>query len=298
LGPYTGDLSPWSAPTVSAPLGTQVYKGTTYNRYQVTWSTAQSWSGPTPGEVVGGATFHVGTGFSGIDYNASDAIIITDVELLDSGGNPLALHPRIVAFDDGALDAADGAFVLNVANFNESALILSDLRVVFLARWLSIDAMLARAKQAVDIFGQPISPWGAARLDQGPRRIAPKVETKLSIRKFSDGPHLLQVTTKTECGTSDNLTGAPDVANCKPGTTASLFPSTSTYLTAVVTDPAAKQWDPESKAYRTGPLSTRIFYQFVGHHPDLNRNGIDDFVDIRSNRELDRDGNGVIDVRP
>lgn len=295
VGPYTGNLSPWAAPMVSASLGTQTYKGTIYNRYQVTWSTPQSWSGPTPGVVDGAARFHVGTGFSAVDYNLADAIIITNVELLDSSGNPLSLHPRIIGFDNGTADTADGTFSVQAINFLGPPLLISDLRIEFLPRWLSIDAMLSSVEKNFDIFNEPISPWTDTRIKQKQIRLTSKRNAKITMRRIGEGPHFLNTISKKDCFSGDNQTGAPDVANCTPGTTASLYPSTSTYLVATVIDPAAKHWDPTRKEYVTGPLSTRIFYQFQGRHLDLNQNGIDDFVEIAQNPKLDRDKNGIVD---
>lgn len=295
IGPYTGNLSPWGTPAVTASLGSQVYKGTTYNRFQVTWSTGQNWNGPTAGEVAGGASFHVGTGFSGVNYNVSDAIIITDVELLDASGNALALHPRIVGFDNGTADAADGLFSVQAINFFNVPLVISDVRVALLPRWLSIDAMLSRAEKQFDIFGEQLRPWTAEQRERKQIRVTRETNAKIPLRRLSQGPRILKAITEKDCFATDNMTGAPDVAKCSPGTTASLFPSTSTYLLATVTDPAAKYWDPKKKDYVTGPLSTRVYYQFQGRHPDFNANGVDDFVEISKNAKLDSDRNGVID---
>jgi len=45
----------------------------------------------------------------------------------------------------------------------------------------------------------------------------------------------------------------------------------------------------------TGPLRTRVFYQFAGVLPDFNRNGIDDLIDIRTNAAPDDNKNGIVD---
>lgn len=295
LAPYTGNLSPWGAPTVSASLGTQIYKGTAYNRYQVTWSSPQNWAGPTPGEVTGGASFHVGTSFSGVNFNVADAIIITDVDLLDSTGIALALHPRIIGFDNGVADAADGTFSVQAINLRSEPLIVSDVRVVFLPRLLSINAMLSKVEKLFDVFGDANSPWTKTNVEWKTMPVTEKEPAKIHLRRMADGPHFINVVTEKDCFSSDNLTGAPDVAKCKPGTTATLFPSTSTYIRATVTDPKAKHWNSDKKEYVIGPLTTRVFYQFQGRHPDLNYNGVDDFVEIAQNPKMDRDKNGVVD---
>jgi hypothetical protein len=45
----------------------------------------------------------------------------------------------------------------------------------------------------------------------------------------------------------------------------------------------------------TGPLVSKVFYQFAGFVPDLNKNGIDDLIDIRNGTARDKNGNGVVD---
>lgn len=85
---YGGSKSPWINPTVSASLGTQVFKGTTYNPYRITWQTGHGWSGGPSGEAPAGGEFHVSATFSGVDFNQPDPIIITNSELLDGSGTP------------------------------------------------------------------------------------------------------------------------------------------------------------------------------------------------------------------
>ena len=74
-----------------------------------------------------------------------------------------------------------------------------------------------------------------------------------------------------------------------------LFPSTTIYVTATVVDPKAKYWDREKRGYVTGPLSSQFFYQIAGRHPDLNKNGIDDYIDIATGRSKDTRVKGVPD---
>lgn len=293
-GPYTGSLSPWSAPTVSAPLGTQLYRGVTYNRYQVTWSTGQAWGGGAAGQVVGGATFHVGTGFVGVNYNTPDPIIITQVDLLDSGGTVLALHPRLIDFDSGALDAGDGSFAINAINFQAAPLILSDLRVSMFARQLSINAMVPGDARATDIFGQPMRPWRDTRVPVRTAAVSARADVRIPIASLRDERQYVQRVDQASCARYDRSAG-PDTRGCRTGMTVSLFPSTAVVVSATVTDPNARHWDPRRRAYVTGPVTTRIFYQIVGIHPDLDGNRIDDYVDIATGRAPDQDRNGVID---
>jgi hypothetical protein len=293
-GPYTGNLSPWSAPTVSAALGTQTFRGVTYNRYQVTWSTGQAWSGGAAGQVTGGQTFHVGTGFAGVDFNIPDPIIITQVDLLDSGGSVLALHPRLIDFDSGALDAADGSFTINAINLGAAPLILSDVRVSMFPRQLSINAMVAGDPQVTDIFGEPMRPFREARRSYRDAAVTARTNAPILIARLRDERQYVQRVDQRSCARDDRHYG-PDTRNCRVGMNVSLFPSTTFLVSAAVTDPSARHWDPRRRAYVTGPVTTHVFYQVAGRHPDLDRNGIDDFIDIANNQELDRDRNGVID---
>ena len=296
-GPYTGNLSPWSAPVVSASLGTQMWNGVSYHRHTVTWSTGQAWSGGSPGQVVGGAGFHVGTGFSGVNYNTTNPIIITSVDLLDASDAVLALHPRIAGFDSGTLDSSDGTFALNAFNFDAAQLVLSNVRVMFLPRVLAIDSMLPKAEKLTDIFGEPLEPWGKAEAQIG-KGVVTRKGLRIPITKLARGPHFLEKTDAAVCkgeGRGDRSGEQRDTYGCKLGMVAALFPATTTYLSATVTDPAAKHWDAEKKDYVVGPVSTQIFYQVAGRHPDLNRNGVDDFVDIAMGKARDGNKDGVVD---
>jgi hypothetical protein len=297
-GPYLGDLSPWGTPVVSAALGTTTVNGVSYNRYTVTWSTPKSWSGGTSGQVAGGGGFHVGTGFSGVDYNLTNPIIITSVDLLDAANTVLDLHPRITGFDDGALDSADGTFALSAFNFNDAPLLISDLQVQFYPRLISIDSLLSKVEKVTDIFGKPMEPIRELQVDLSNTKrveVYAKRPVKLPLTKLKKGPHFIQKVTEADCKSDDRPDNLSDVQNCRPGMVATLFPSTSTYVTATLTDPNAKYWNPERKAYVVGPLSTKVFYQFVGRRTDLNRNRIDDFVEMASGRARDTNGDGVID---
>jgi len=303
--PYNGNESPWVNPTVSASLGTQVFKGVTYNRYQVTWSNGHSWDGHVPGgpgpasgvsgEVAGGASFHVGTGFSGVDYNLSEPVIITDVTLFDSGGNALALHPRTVAFDSGVADVADGSFDVHAINFAGSPMIVNEVRIQFLPRLLSIDAMVATAERMVDPRGLPFAPWKEGRTVIEGMVLRRGQSLPIPIGRLSDERIILERLTEADCQTQDRLTPGRDTTRCTPGINVGLFPSTSVYLTASVTDPRVRHWDARAKRYVTGPVTSHAFLQFVGRHPDLNRNGQDDYIDILTEKSLDGNRDGVPD---
>lgn len=294
-GPYTGNLSPWSAPVVSAAMGTQNFKGVTYNVFQVTWSTAKAWNGGANGQVPGGGEFHVGTGFTGVNFNTPDPIIITQVDLIGSGGTTLALHPRLVGFDSGALDAADGSFVINAVNVVGAPLILSDIIVQTFARQVSINSMVRGGiERPTDIFGLPVKPWRQIRVPLRAGTVSQRSDVRIPIARLSDARQFVQRVDKESCDRGDRTAG-PDTRGCRSGINVSLFPATSVLVSATVTDPAARHWDRRRKRFVIGPVSTRIFYQIAGRHPDLDRNKVDDFLDILARKEIDRDRNGVID---
>ena len=54
-----------------------------------------------------------------------------------------------------------------------------------------------------------------------------------------------------------------------------------------MTDLNARHWDMAKKEYVTGPVVTHAFLQFAGRHPDLNKNGVDDYIDML-NRQIKR----------
>jgi hypothetical protein len=302
-GPYNGNESPWINPTVSASLGTQVFKGTTYNRFQATWTTGHAWDGHVPGgpgpstgvsgQVAGGASFHIGTGFSGVNYNLPNPIIITDVTLFDASNNALALHPRNVAFDSGLLDAADGSFKVQAINVAGAPIRIDAVLVRLLPRLLSINAMVASNQRMVDVRNEPFAALGEPKAIKLGRTIERGQTLAIPIARLSDKRHVVE-RVAANCARDDRLQG-PDTAICRPGINVSLFPATATYLTATVVDPNARYWDFNTKRYVTGPLTSRAFLQFVGRHPDLNKNGVDDYIDILMERSKDTNRDGVPD---
>ncbi|MEI9928649.1 MAG: hypothetical protein WDN44_14280 [Sphingomonas sp.] len=295
-GPYTGPLSPWSAPSVNVLPGMQTYKGVSYHKFQVTWANGQAWSGGAAGTVVGGGTFHVGTGFVGVDYNTPDPIIITQVDLIDSGGAILALHPRLVDFDSGALDAADGSFAINAINFQAAPLTLSNIRVQMFPRQVSIASLVPGEQRVTDIFGLPTQPWRDARPSVREVSVSSKADVPITVAKLSDPRQVVEVVDDRVCGDRGDRTSGPDTLGCIKGINVSLFPSTTLVLAATVTDPAAKHWDRERKAYVVGPVQTQVFMQIAGRHPDLNGNKIDDYIDIATGKARDGNRDGVIDT--
>lgn len=291
---YDGNLSPWINPVVSGPSGTQVFKGTTYNRYQIEWS-ANNPASASPGQVAGGGPFHVGATFSGVNFSAPDAIIVTDVQLLDNSGTALALKPRLAGFDGGVLDSADGALNISVFNTNANALILEDVRVQELPRVLSLNAMVPGGRMQ-DPFGQVFQPWTEGSRQVVKRAVIEKGgELKIPVARLSEKRHVYEVITERDCREAQDRRKGRDTAKCRPGINVDLFPSTTLYITATLIDPAMRHWDRRAKRYIVGPVATKIFYQLAGRHPDLNENRVDDYIDIATKKSKDRNRDGVPD---
>ena len=312
---YGGTLSPWSAPVVSGPLGTTTFRGTVYNRFQVTWSTGQAWANGASGVVPAGANFHVGAAFAGVDYTAPDPVIVVKVQLLDNSGNPLTLQPRMIGYDAGTLDAADGVLRFNLFNVDDAAraLIVRNVRLFQLPRVASIDSMMPGARP-VSWQGFPITPWkgnsAAACNGNNARRSAAaagctfrlgEAPQRIAVASLSQGRHVAErysgkcAPTRRGRGPGDSI-ASPDVNECpNRGFSLDLFPSTMLYLMADVIDPAAKHWDPATNSFVVGPVTSKLFYQVAGRHPDLNRNGVDDYIDIATGTSKDGDRSGVPD---
>jgi hypothetical protein len=303
-GPYNGSESPWVNPTVGASLGTQVFKGTTYQHFQVTWSTGQGWDGHVPGgpgpspgasgQVAGGASFHIGTGFNGVNFNAADPIIVTNVTLLDGSGAALALHPRVVAFDSGTLDAADGSFAIRAINIEGLPLRLESVRVMLLPRLLAIDQMVNDQRKLLDVRGTPFNQWGEARTVKLAKTLERGQTLAIPIARMSDKRHVVEFRKESDCAAEDRLTGR-DVMNCRPGYSVDLFPATTVYVSAIAVDPASKHWDFKAKRYVQGPVTSHAFLQITGRHPDLNKNGVDDYIDVARGKSKDSNHDGVPD---
>lgn len=269
---WDGPSSPWINPVVTS-TGTGTYHGTTYHKYRITWSTANpAWSGGPSGTVNGGGEFHVGATFTGVDFNQPDPIIIQNVTLFDGGGSPLALHPRLPIYDAGSLDSADGSFALRFQRPAGAILRLRQAVIYQLPRVASIDS-LNGDKRPFTFDRQAIRPWSETKC-------APQVlekEIRCVIAHVKDRPHVLSV----------HKVGEPNVYDCSKGipwekfrkdskgipdvdgpicaaTVRDPFPSATVYVIATFIDPAAKHWDPKEKAYLTGPLASKVYYQFSG----------------------------------
>jgi len=269
---YTGSSSPWSAPAVTGPLGTQTFKGTVYNRYQIEWTTAQPWAGPTPGQISGGTQFHVGATFSAVNFSDPDAIIITSAELLDSRSNVLALRPRLPAFDAGTPDSNSRTLNLRLFNVDALPFIVRDFVVRDLPRVINLDAMVRDARM-VDMAGEPFEPWPqSTRTVVRETKVEGGAELSIPLARLDQPPYVRREVTAQDCERQDRMSG-PDVANCKPGVSTDLFPATTSYVTASIVDPQARHWDPKLQTYVVGPLETRVYYQIAGRRLDREKIG-------------------------
>ncbi len=276
---YTGSLSPWHNPTVTGPSGTAVFKGTTYNRYRITWSSGNpSWGGGMPGVLPGGAAFHIGATFTGVDFNAPDPIIIQNVTLFDAMSTALALHPRLPIYDAGTVDAADGTFAVNFFNPPGGALILQEAVVLHLPRPAAIESMVGSGRP-VTFDKLPIRPWTVRKCERGQSRES----IRCVIGNVSDKPYVRVAHRVGEKNVYDCSRGVPK--GDRPRDTAALddyegpicagtnrdpFPSTTVYIIAKFIDPKAKHYDWKTKEEVVGPVESRVYYQFAGIR-DLRR---------------------------
>ena len=303
---YGGASSPWTNPTVAA-AGTQTFQGTNYNKFTLTFSSPKAWSGGANGVVPGGVFFHTGATFS-----ETDLVIVFETRVKDSGGNNLALHPRLMGFNAGAADLATGDF--NIRAFNAGApMILEDLQVQFLPRMASIESMINGA-QLVDVRGVPVNAARAGDAFRPVKSLEVRDHADIRVATFKDRRTVDIFYDKSKCkprpeanspagsprATPTRTQGPGDTKNdeidyCADGWALSLFPSTYVYLVATIIDPNAKYWDKAQAKYVTGPLRSKVFHQFVGTLPDFNHNGIDDLIDIRTNQAPDKNNNGIVD---
>jgi hypothetical protein len=293
---YNGTLSPWTTPAVAA-AGTQSFRGTTYNRFTLTFSTPKAWSGGANGVVPGGGEFHTGAAFA-----EADLVIVYEVRLRNSGGTNLALHPRLVTFDAGTADLANGDF--NITAFNAGdAMLIEDLQVQLLPRMATIESMV-RGAQLQDLRGLPVAGRRPGEAFRPIRSLEVSEAATFRLATFNDRRTVDIFHDASKCkrgyvpapqapGPGDVQTG--EIEYCPDGWALSLFPSTYVYMIATVVEPNAKHWDRAQNQYVNGPLRSRVFYQFAGILPDFNRNGVDDLIDIRTNNEPDDNKNGVID---
>jgi hypothetical protein len=273
---FGGSESPWIDPKVSGVLGTATWQGKQYNRFKITWSQPNPvWNG-TPGVLPGGAPFHIGATFTGVDFNQPDPIIIQNITLFDSNAKALSLHPRLPMYDSGTLDPATGDFSLHFypdPAINLNPLILEESILFQLPRVASIESMIRDGKP-LSFDGQEITPWSATRCEplSGERETALCKLGNLADRPHVEVTHLLGERGVVDCSSGAPLAGArrdnPRVPDNEgpvcAGTLRDPFPSTTLYVIATFVDPKAEHYDPEKKAMVVGPVTSKVFYQFAG----------------------------------
>jgi hypothetical protein len=258
-----------------------VFKGTTYNRYRITWSAGNpSWVTPAPGVLPGGAEFHIGATFTGVDFNQPDPIIIQNTTLFDAGSNPLTLHPRLPMYDTGAVDAADGTFdVQFFAPPGGATMRLLSATVYQLPRVASIESMTGEGRPMTR-SGLPIRPWSVSRC----RPAALRAGARCAVAKLSDPHHVEVIHRLGDKGVYDCSQGVPRIERPPRDTTKrgdspyapdfegpicagvlrDLFPATTVYLVATFVDPSVRHYDAKRKTYVVGPDTSKVFYQFAG----------------------------------
>ncbi len=289
---YNGTKSPWRDPTVVSTGSTTTFQGATYNTFILAFNVDKSWNGGADGIAPPGVEFHTGASF-----NESNPIIVYDTKLKNNAGNDLALHPRMIGFDAGAMDLNTGDFAMEVFNpdADQGDLLIRDFNIQFLPRMADIATMLDDVR-LTDIRGIPIEAHGGC----APTEYFELKESK-SFRLANLSDDRFVDITYDSTGCEEGVISNPQDMNggemiyCPDGTALSLFPSTTIYVTATIIDPNARQFDPEIGEFVNGPLATKVFYQFAGIVPDLNENGIDDLIDIREGTSEDENGNGVVD---
>ena len=290
---YAGRRSPWGAPQLTRS-GRRRFKGKSYHRFRLTWSAGKAWDGPVAGQVAGGDDFQVGATFSGVRAGAPSPVIVTRSELLDGAGRPLRLQPRLPGYDAGTLSKRDGGLDVKFWSGGGRSR-LEDVVARELPRVLSIDAMV-RGARFVDPFGAPFSAYSGTEheLLQRSPVLRRGQSVAVEVGAMGEGRHVLDAPTQDTCASGDGGS-APDVATCRPAWNAGLFPATTVYLTARVVEPRARRWDRKRRRYVRRPLVSRVHYQLAGLHPDLNRNRVDDAIDVASGRSRDGNADGVPD---
>jgi hypothetical protein len=276
---WTGASSPWADPQVKLLSSTAVtFQGKSFFRFRITWSDPNSAS-PTPGKLPGGEKFHVGATFTGVDFNQPDPIIIQDVTLFDSGSKALTLHPRLPSYDTGTV-AADGSYLVHFyPQLSGTKLELQDAVIYQLPRVASIESMIGDGKP-LTFAGEPIVPWTESRCE-----VAREDGTVIcGLGNIADRPHVEVTRNVGDPGVYDCSQGPPkpefQTARDAPGedieglvcagTVRDPFPSATVYVIATFVDPEAEHWDPREQRMVSGPVVSKVFYQFAGVR-DLRR---------------------------
>lgn len=303
---YNGDRSPWTNPTLTQQPGTQSFRGTTYNIFDLTFSTGKTWTGGASGVVPAGAEFHVG---AGVDADAT----VYDVFLTDAGGD-MDLHPRMAGYAFGLNDSLGDGLVRFFADEAGGDLLVENVQVRFLPRPISLSQMVEGGSLIAE-DGLPVQPFSrrelAGNVERPIRNGVERAEIDgrydLPVAHLTDRRHLdLTIKPTAVCDENNKTVPRPDSGPfdrldateeeyCAAGDYISLFPATSVYVTATVVDPDARFFDPGVGDFVEGRLESNLFVQFAGVIPDFNRNGRDDYRDIRDGGSRDENGNGIPD---
>jgi hypothetical protein len=197
-----------------------------------------------------------------VNFSDPDPIIVFDTRLIDASGTTLPLHPRTAGFDTGAADQASGLLELRLFNFGDR-LLVHRLQVQQLPRLASLESMVP-GQALVDLVGAPVRPWReGAQPALADRALEQNGELQTPLARLNQGPHVTKRVTAADCNAQDRMRG-PDTDTCRPGVMYDLFPSTTLMVTAELVDPAARHWDPATKKYLVGPVTTTVFYQVAG----------------------------------
>jgi hypothetical protein len=294
---YTGTLTPWAGATITAS-GTASFQGATFNKFLITFSGPKAWGGGAPGIVAGGAPFHVGASFV-----EPDLFIVSETRVRDAGGTNLALHPRVPSFDAGSADVATGDFIFKMINGDPANgdMRIANIQVFYLPRMASLQNMIT-GDTLRDNQGFIMNMRSASKNFSFERNTALKDNVTFRLAKYTD-PRTVDITydstgckrglKKISAGQGDGMLN--DVEYCPNGIALSLFPSTYVYMIVTMVEPNATYFDKAQNKMVTGPLESKVFYQFAGKVPDFNKNGIDDLIDIRTKTSVDKNNNGIPD---
>lgn len=289
---YTGGLSPWGDVSISAD-GSETFQTNNYNRFIITFTSPKSWNNGANGEIPAGEDFHVGVGLT-TDY------IVRNVEFTD-GGTPMDLRPRVVGYTTGgSFDPATGGFHVTFSNPDpdKGPLLLSDFVVRYLPRTVDINQMITGG-ELIGFDGLPVEPWAVRGADQKTFTLEDKVDVTVGSLMEKRAVDFIAEPAR-ECG----LIRPPPIQDavspnrmeyCRKGHILGLFPSARIYIEATLTDPNARYFDRDRQEFVVGPLESRIFAQLSGVTPDLNKNGVDDAIDIATGSCADQNDNGVCD---
>jgi len=147
-----------------------------------------------------------------------------------------------------------------------------------------------------DTWPDPVRPLrGSLRIPERRGGFPSGGVVRVPVARLAEGRHIFENVVTHNCGAPADRSSDSEVNECVNGIFVDLFPATTVYIMATVVDPHARHWDPARERFVVGPVESRIFFQFAGHHPDLNRNGTDDAIDIFRGTSRDRNHDGVPD---